>query len=246
MVLPKGVRANLEIRVGLRLVPEHLVLNVVALGVVENHQTLVVLGALVHHLAEYFERRKHPGVALVDALAVGHDVLAQNEHVVDVRTEVRWDAQRVLHRHQEHHLVVPPVHEYRPDVLRFGPAGIVQAVVENQEAPWVDLGRLELFDFLVVLLDGLLLAVEHALNDFLIVLVVNEQRGYHIAVELVGRLGGRDDRAHGDVLVVVQEVFAQEGLAGVALADEDDDLVVVDGRHVEFAEVEVHGETTHE
>ena len=65
-------------------VPEHLVLDVVALGVVVDDQTFVVLGALVHHLAENLKRREHPRVTLVDSLPVGNDVFAENENVIDV------------------------------------------------------------------------------------------------------------------------------------------------------------------
>ena len=85
MVLPECVRTNFKIRMRFGLVPKHLVLDIVTLGIVENHQAFVVLSALVHHLAENFECRKHPGVTLVDTLTVGHDVFSQNEYVIDVR-----------------------------------------------------------------------------------------------------------------------------------------------------------------
>ena len=73
-------------RNAVRLCTEHLVLDVVALGVVVDDQAFVVLRALVHHLTEDFKRGEHPRVALVDALPVGHDVFTQDEHVVDVGT----------------------------------------------------------------------------------------------------------------------------------------------------------------
>ena len=59
-------------------------------------------------------------------------------------------------------------------------------------------------------------------------------------VKLVRGFSGGNDCGHGDVLVVVEQVFAQERFSSVSFSDQDHDFVVVDGRHIEFAEVAVH------
>ena len=50
-----------------------------------------------------------------------------------------------------------------------------------------------------------------------------------MSVKLVRGFGGGDDCGHGDVLMVVEQVFAQERFASVSFSDQDHDFVIVDG-----------------
>ena len=77
-------------------------MELIRFSIVVDNQALIVLGALVHHLAEPFERREHAGVVLPDSPAVRYVRLAENENIVNVRAQIGRDAQRVLHRDDEH------------------------------------------------------------------------------------------------------------------------------------------------
>ena len=50
-----------------------------------------------------------------------------------------------------------------------------------------------------------------------------------MSVKLVRGFGGGNDCGHGDVLMVVEQVFAQERFASVSFSDQDHDFVIVDG-----------------
>ncbi len=162
---PELRRAQTEIGMRGSLVPEHLVLQLVRLRVVVDDQTLEVLRALGHDLTERVEIRKHTGVLLIELATIGNDVLAEDEHVVDVRTEVRGDTDGVLHRDDEHSVDVTPVHEQIPDVTVADPAGIVQTVVQNQEVAGIHGGSATLCQILGDLLGDELLALEDIGDD---------------------------------------------------------------------------------
>ena len=69
-----------ETEIGVRrgLVPKHLILQLVGLGVVIDHKAFKVLRTLVHDLAEGIKIRKHAGILLIELAAVAHNVLTQN------------------------------------------------------------------------------------------------------------------------------------------------------------------------
>jgi len=75
-----------------RLVPEDLVGQFVRFGVVIDHETLEILGALVHDLTKALKSGEHTGIILPDTLAIGNIRFAQNEDVINVSSEVRRDA----------------------------------------------------------------------------------------------------------------------------------------------------------
>ena len=66
---------------------------------------------------------------------------------------------------------------------------------------------------------------EHRRNDFTVELIRTLRAGYHCST--------------GQRLVVPEQVLNQEGLAGLALADEHHHLVVLNLRHVELPELEI-------
>ena len=84
--LPEFLRAEFEILMWLRLIPEDLVVEFIRFGVIIDDEALEILGALIHHLTEGLECRKHARVILVDALPVRYIGLSQNEDIVDVRS----------------------------------------------------------------------------------------------------------------------------------------------------------------
>ena len=236
---PEFRRTQTEIRMGIRLVPEHLVLQLVGLRVVVNDQTLKILRALVHDLTERVKVRKHTGILFVELAAVADDVLAEDEHVVNVRTEVRGNTDGVLHRDDEHCVNVATVHEQIPDVPVANPAGVVQTVIQNQEVAGVHGGGAALREVLCNFLGDELLALEHLGDNEGRILLVDEHGRHDLAVELVRAFCTGDYRATGEALVVPQQVLDEEGLAGLALADEHDDLVVFDFGHVKLAQTQI-------
>ncbi len=114
-----------EIRMRRGLIPKHLILQLVGLGVVVNHEALKILRALVHDLTERVEVRKHTGILLIELAAVAHNVLTQNKDKIDVRAQIRWDTDRILHGEDKHGVNVTAVHEEIANVLVTHPGGVI-------------------------------------------------------------------------------------------------------------------------
>ena len=68
---------------------------------------------------------------------------------------------------------------------------------------------------------------------------MDKHRGDNFAVEQVGALCSRNDGSTGKALIMPQQVLDQERFTGLALPDENNDLVVLDFGHVEFLETEI-------
>ncbi len=226
----------------IRLVPEHLVLQLVGLRIVVNHQALKVLRALIHNLAERIKVGEHARVLLVQLPPVADDRLTQNEHEVDVRPQVGGDTDRILHRNDKHRVDVAPVHEEIADVAVTDPAAIVQTVVQDQEVPRVNPRRAALPEIFRDTLGDQLLALQDVADDQGGILLVDEGGRDSLTVEHVGALCAGNHGAHGDILVMPEQIFHEERFAGLALADQDDDFVVFDPGHVELLQSEI--ETT--
>ncbi len=216
---PKIRSAHPEIRMLIRLVPEHLVLQLVRLRIVVNHQALEVLRTLVHHLTKRIEVREHARVLLVEFAPVTDDRLAQNEHEIDIRPQIRRNTDCVLHGDDKHRVDVAPVHKEIADVAITNPTAVIQTVVEDQEVPRIDSRRTPLPEILGDPLGDQLLALQDVADDQGRILLVDEGRGDGLTVEHVRALCARNHGAHGDVLVMPEEILHQEGLAGLALAD---------------------------
>jgi hypothetical protein len=221
------------------LVPEHLILQLVGLGVVVDHQTLIVLRALVHDLTERVEVGEHASVLFVEFSTVADDGLTEEEYIVDVRTQIRRDTDGVLHRDDKHRMDVAPVHEQIPDVLVADPAGIVQTVVQDQEVPWIHGSCPARRQITSDLLRDELLTFENIGDDEGGILLVDEHGWHHLAVELVGTFRTGDHRAAGQALVVPEQILHKERLTGLALADEHHHLVVFDLGHVELLQTQI-------
>ena len=221
------------------LIPEHLVLQLVRFRVVVNHEALKVLRALVHNLTERIEIRKHAGILVIEFAPIVDDVLTQNKDIVDVRAQIRRNTHRILHRDDEHCVDVATVHEQIPDIPVTNPCLVIQTVIQNQEVARVDDGRASLGEVLGNLLGDELLALEHIRDNHRIVFLVDEHLGHEFAVELIRALRAGNHRSAGERLVMPKEVLDQERLAGFALTNQDDDLVVLDFAHVEFLELEI-------
>ncbi len=221
------------------LVPEHLVLQLVRLRVVIDHQALEVLGTLVHHLTEGVEVREHTRVLFVELLAVADNGLAQNEHEVDVRAQIRGNADRVLHRDDKHCVDVAPIHKEIPDVAVADPAAVIQTVVEDQEVPRIDGRGAALAEILRDPLGDQLLTLQDVADDQGGILLVDEGRWDGLAVEHIRTLRTGNNGADGDALVMPEEILHKKGLARLALADQDDDLVVFDAGHIELLQSEI-------
>jgi len=187
----------------LRLVPENLVLQLVGFDVIVDDEALEVFRALVHDLAERLEGGKHTGVIFVDALAVGNVGFAQDEHVVDIGSQVGWDTERVLHRNHEHDFPVTPVHEQQAHHDVFGPLVVVQAVVQYDEGARVNGRLLVRVNFLFHLFQHGFLTFEDVFDNCGIVLVVDEEFRHVFAEKVVPGFCAGNDGADGDVLVVV-------------------------------------------
>ncbi len=228
-----------EVRVRIRLIPKHLVLQLVGLGVVVNHQTLKVFRALVHDLTERVKVREHAGILLIELPPVAHDVLAEDEHVVNVRAQRRWDTHRILHRNDEHGVDVATVHEQIAHIAIADPALIIQTVVQNQKVPWVHGGGAAIRQILGDLFADQLLALHHVSDDQRRILLVDEDRRHDFTIELVGTLCARNHGAKRNALVMPEEIFDQERLAGLALANEHNHLVVFDLGHIKLLQTEV-------
>ena len=66
-------------------IPEYLIFQLVGDRRVTDHNTFIILRALIHELAEHLKGGKHTCVVFVDTFAVSNDVLTQNEDKVYVR-----------------------------------------------------------------------------------------------------------------------------------------------------------------
>ena len=222
-----------------RLVPKHLILQLVALGIIVNHEALIVLRTLIHNLAKRVKVWKHASVLVIQLPPIVDDVLAQNKHIVDVGAESRRDAHGILHRDDEHGMDVTAVHEEIPDIAITNPRGVEQTVIENQKVAGIHDGRAPLTNVLGDLLGDQLLALQNIGDHQRRILLVNKHGGHELAVELVGALCAGDDGAAGKRLIMPQQIFHQEGLAGFTLPDEHNDLVMLDLAHIEFPELEI-------
>lgn len=186
---PELGRTETEIRMRCRLVPEHLILQLVTLRVIIDDQALKVLRTLVHDLAEGVKIGKHTRVLIIQLATIADDCLSQDKDVVDVRAERRWNAHRILHCDNEHGVDVAPVHEEIAHIAVAHPRIIIQTVVQNQEVAGIDGGSASLAEILRDLLGDELLALEHIADDQGGILLVDEHRGNDLAVELIGALG---------------------------------------------------------
>ena len=236
---PEFRRTNPEIIVRCRLVPEHLVLQLVRFRIIVNHEALKVLRALVHNLTKRIKIRKHTGILVIQFPPIVDDVLTQNEDVVDVRAQIRRNTHRILHRDDEHCVDVTPVHEQITDIPVTNPCLVIQTIIENQEISRVDNGRAPLGEVLGNLLGDELLALEHIRDNHRIVFLVDEHLGYEFSVELIRTLRAGNHRSTWEALVMPEEVLDQERLAGLTLPNQNHDLVVLDFCHVEFLEFEI-------
>ena len=72
---PEFRRTQTELRARSSLIPKHLILQLVRFCVVVNHETFIVLRALVHDLAKRIEIGKHPRILLIELTAVADNVL---------------------------------------------------------------------------------------------------------------------------------------------------------------------------
>ena len=73
---PEIGAAQTEILMRSRLVPEDLILQLVGLRVIVNHETLEILRALVHDLTKRVKIRKHTRVLVIQLAAIVDNVLA--------------------------------------------------------------------------------------------------------------------------------------------------------------------------
>ena len=238
-VCPELGAAQPEVRVRGRLIPKHLILQLVGLGVVINDETLEILRALVHDLAEGIEIREHTCILLVELAAVAHNVLPQNEDKIDIRAQIRGNADRILHSEDKHGVHVTAVHEQIADILVAHPGWIIETVIQDQKIPRIHSGRAPLGQILGDLLGNELLALQDIGDHERGILFVNEERRHNLTVELVSALCARDHRATGHALIMPEEILYQEGLACLTLAYEHHDLVVLNAGHVEFPKPEV-------
>ena len=236
---PKLRTAELEIRMRSRLVPEDLILQLIRLRVVIDHQTLKVLRALVHDLAEGIEIGEHTGILVVELAPIVDDVLAQNKDVVDVRAQRRWNTHRVLHRDNKHGMHMAPVHEEISDIAITDPRRIEQTVIENQEIAGIDGGGPPLAEILGNLFGDELLALQNIGDNQRRIFLVNKHRRDNLTVELIRPLRTGYNSSTRETLVVPEQILYQEGFACFALADEHDDLVVFDLGHIEFSEFQI-------
>ncbi len=193
-----------------RLIPEDLILKLVALRIIVDHEALEVLRALIHDLTEGIEVGEHARILLVELPTVADDVLTEDEDVVYVRAEIRGNADGILHRDDEHRVDVAAVHEEVADVAIADPAAVIQTVIQNQEVPWVDGGRAAIREILENLLADQLLTLEHVGDDEGRILLVDEHRGHHLTIELVGTLRAGNHGAAGETLVVPEEILHEE------------------------------------
>ena len=230
--VPELTAAQLELRVSLRLVPVDLIVDLVRFRGVVDDETLVVFSALVHDLAELFERFEHPCIVFVQTFSIRHVRFSQEKDEIDVGTELWRQAERELHRQQKEELMVSAVEKHLFDVSVADPhLGIEHEIVKDDERT-----RIYLFAriYLVLHQD---LSPHDVGDDFRVEVVVNEHLGHHLVVKAVCGFRARNDGTHGDRAVMIEEISYQKGLARVALADEADDAVVGNSTHVELLKV---------
>ena len=128
-VLPELWGADAEILVHLGLVPVNAILHLIALARIIDHETFVVSCALVHDLAEKLEGRKSGAIVIENALSVRKIGLAQNKDIVDVCTERRLNAERILHSYEEKDLEPAAVHENVANILVVCPTVVVHTII---------------------------------------------------------------------------------------------------------------------
>ncbi len=204
---PELRAAETEVRVRGRLIPKDLILKLVGLGVVINHEAFKIFRALVHYLAEGIKIRKHAGILLVELTAIAHNVLSQKKDKINIRAQIRGDANRILHGKDKHGVHVPAVHEEIADILVAHPGRIIQTVIQDQKIPRIDSGRAALRQILGDLLGDELLTLQHIRHHKRGILLMDEERGHDLTVELVGTFCARDHRATGHALVMPEEIL---------------------------------------
>jgi len=229
MERPQGRRTNTKIRVQFRLVPEYTIFySVTSRRVVEN-ETLKVFRARVHHLVEHFERRKDSEKVFVNLFAVLEDVFAEDEYVVYVCAEVGRQVHAVLHRQHEEDFPVPTVHETLSDAHVLHKLSVVHAVVEQHERAAV----------LLPLTHQSLLTSQDPFYRVSVIVAIDEEIWDELFVVVVAILRSGHDNPGWEVLLVVQDVSHEDGLAGVSLPYEDANLVVRHCFRAELSELQL-------
>jgi hypothetical protein len=134
---------------------------------------------------------------------------------------------------------VTTVHEQITDIPVTNPCLVIQTVIQNQEVPRIDDGGAPLSEVLGNLLSDELLALEDIRNDNRGILLMNEHLRHEFAIELIRALCAGNHCSTGKRLVMPKEVLDQERLAGLALSNQDNDLIVLDSTHIKFLELEI-------
>ncbi len=191
-----------EIGTGRRLVPEHLVLEFIRLGVVVNHEALEVLRALVHDLTKRIKIGKHTGILLIELTTVAHDVFTQNKDVIDVSAQIGWNTHGVLHCDNKHGVDVAPVHEEIANILVANPCLVIQTIIQNQEVARVYRRCTTVRYVFRNLARNEFLALQNIADNEGRILLMDEHRRNNFAVEQVGPFCSRNDGSTGKALVM--------------------------------------------
>ncbi len=229
VVLPEFFGAEAEAVVLFGSVPKDLVFEFVAFGAVVDDETAVVFGDLVHDLAKHVVGGEHAAEGVEQAFAILLDVVAHDEHVIDIGAEGGWDAEHVLQGEDPCELEMAAVLGDVADLLVVDPFfGLVHEIVHDENGARVDLlGFGEGDDFA--------LAFGDAIDDAGFVSAVDEEGRDEFGVEGVALFGAGDGGDHGIVAVMVEEIFDAETFAGFLLADPDDIRGFRDSSHIKFA-----------
>jgi len=166
MKLPERGPADPEILAYWSLVPEDHVLDLISLARGVEHETLIILRARVHHLAERVEGGEHTKKALVEILSILLDIVTQDKHVVRIGSDHRGHVHDVLRRHHKEDIPVAAIHKETADHGVAHEAPVVHAIVHQDEDWWQAL--------LAHPRRNLLLAVHDTLDSLSVVVIIHK------------------------------------------------------------------------
>lgn len=134
VILPKSIGPEPEPSAYRRLVVKNTIFYSVRFAGVVEHQTLVILCTRIHNLTEHVKGWKYAEKRLVQTFSILNNVLAENKHVIDVRSKIRGKIHTVLHSQHEKQFPVSSVHETLSNTRVLHERFIIHAVIHQQKS----------------------------------------------------------------------------------------------------------------
>ena len=98
---------------------------------------------------------------------------------------------------------MPSVHEQGPHQLIFGPAAVVQAIIEDDKGAWVDGALFVSFHLRLALFHHGFLSSQNILDQNAVIFFVDEKFGNQFSIKSVTRFCPGNDGSNGNVLMMI-------------------------------------------